>query len=110
MKSYQINSKIVTSLKKGTKGAYLSLTSSLPFWANVIYGLLLKTFNLECTPLSTHWGTSQLIKLKNLTKLNLFNLRLFDSEHLKALAFNCEHLESLNLEEVSHSLIFLHTA
>jgi len=62
----------------------------------------LKNLNLECTPLSTHWGTSQVIKLRNLTKLNLFNLRLFDSEHLRALAFNCEHLESLNLEEVTH--------
>ena len=60
----------------------------------------LKNLNLECTPLSTHWGTSQLIKLRNLTKLNLFNLRLFDSEHLRALAFNCEHLESLNLEVI----------
>ena len=57
---------------------------------------------MECTSISTHWGTSQLIKLKNLTKLNLFNLRLFDSEHLKALAFNCEHLEYLNIEEVTH--------
>ena len=57
---------------------------------------------MECTSISTHWGTSQLIKLKNLTKLNLFNLRLFDSEHLKALAFNCERLEYLNIEEVTH--------
>ena len=95
------------SLKKRT---YIFIANFHIFlWVDVIYGLPLKTFNLECTPLSTHWGTSQLIKLKNLTKLNLFNLRLFDSEHLKALAFNCEHLESLNLEEVSPSLRILNT-
>ena len=63
--------------------------------------LSLKRLNLECTPISTPWGASQVIKLDRLTHLNLFNLRVFDSEHLKALAYNCEQLEYLNLEEVS---------
>ena len=62
----------------------------------------LKNLNLECTPISTHWGTSQIMKLPNLTSLNLFNSRLFDSEHLKALAYSCEKLEHLNIEEVTH--------
>jgi F-box/leucine-rich repeat protein 2/20 len=65
-------------------------------------GQSLKSLNLECTPLSTHWGTSQVTKLANLTSLNLFNCRFFDSFHLAAIAYNCEKLEKLNLEEVTH--------
>ena len=63
-------------------------------------GKSLKCLNLECTPLSTHWGTSQVTKLRQLTSLNLFNSRLFESGDLESIAYNCLHLERLNLEEV----------
>lgn len=62
----------------------------------------LRCLNLDCTQLSTHWGISQITKLHGLTKLNLFNCRFFDSGDLKVVAYNCENLEHLNLEEVTH--------
>ena len=61
----------------------------------------LTVLSLECTPLSTHWGMSQVTLLKNLKSLNLFNSRLFDSGDLECLS-NCEALENLNIEEVTH--------
>ena len=60
------------------------------------------TLDLEGTAVSTHWGISQVTKLSKLRSLNLFNCRYFDSLHLLQLAYNCKHLERLNLEEVTH--------
>ena len=63
-------------------------------------GTSLRYLNLECTSISTNWGAGQITKLKSLRYLNLFNCRLFDSSDLISLSYNCEHLESLNIEEV----------
>ena len=62
----------------------------------------LNLLSLYCTPLSTHWGMTQVTLLKNLKSLNLFNSSLFDSGDLECLSYNCEFLESLNIEEVTH--------
>ena len=62
----------------------------------------LTSLSLECTPLSTHWGMSQVTLLKNLVSLNLFNSRLFDSGDLESISYNCEKLAFLNIEEVTH--------
>ena len=65
-----------------------------------MYADSLEHLNLECTPIATNYAAGQITRLKNLKHLNIFNCRKFESGDLISLAYNCEQLETLNIEEV----------
>ena len=62
----------------------------------------LKSVNLDGTGTISDLATSNLMQLKLLRKIDLFNCRYVIPEHITAIANNCDYLEEINLGEVTH--------